>query len=280
MSVAPLRGLVLAGGRSTRMRRDKAALAYRGRSQLEQAFSLLSRHVGETFVSVRADQRQDALRAALPQIVDGHANLGPMAGILAAQRRAPDSAWLVLACDLPFLDDAALAALVAGRDPRAVATAFRSAHDGLPEPLCAIWEPGSAPELLEYVASGRQCPRKFLINARVRLLELPRREALDNVNSSDEYWQAMERLDPSAAATRRIDVQYFALLREQAGRGSESLETRARTPHELYAELQSRYGFTLPADMLRVAVNDEFGEWSQPLAAGDSVVFIPPVAGG
>lgn len=280
MSEPPLRGLVLAGGRSTRMRRDKAALAYRGRSQLERAFELLSRHTLEVFVSVRPDQREDPLRGALPQIVDAHENLGPMAGILAAQRHAPDTAWLVLACDLPFLDDPVLAALVAARDPEAAATAFRSAHDGLPEPLCAIWEPGCARDLLDYVAAGRQCPRKFLVGARTRLLDLPQREALDNVNSGEEYWQAMERLDPDKAGMRRIDVQYFALLREQAGRGSEAVETAARTPRELYAELQSRYGFTLPPEMLRVAVNDEFGDWTQPLAAGDCVVFIPPVAGG
>jgi molybdopterin converting factor subunit 1 len=90
----------------------------------------------------------------------------------------------------------------------------------------------------------------------------------------------MERLTPEATAPRRIEVQYFALLREQAGRARESLETTARTPAELYAELQARHGFSLPADMLRVAVNDEFGEWTQPLVAGDSIVFIPPVAGG
>jgi molybdopterin-guanine dinucleotide biosynthesis protein A len=277
---APLRGLVLAGGRSTRMQRDKAALAYRGRSQLEHAFALLSRHAVETFVSVRSDQRSEPLRAALPQIVDQQANIGPLAGILAAQQLQPDSAWLVLACDLPFLDDAILAALIAGRDPSADATAYRSAHDGLPEPLCAIWEPRTAAALLEQAAAGRQCPRKFLINARTRLLDLPRRDALDNVNSSDEYWRAMERLSPDVAAQRRIEVQYFALLREQAGIARESLETSARTPAELYAELRSRHPFSLPAEMLRVAINDEFGEWSQPLATGDSVVFIPPVAGG
>ena len=50
--------------------------------------------------------------------------------------------------------------------------------------------------------------------------------------------------------------------------------------YDLYAELAARYPFTLPAEMLRVAVNAEFGDWSQPLAAGDAVVFIPPVAGG
>ena len=77
-----------------------------------------------------------------------------------------------------------------------------------------------------------------------------------------------------------IRVQYYALLREQAGRSDETLTTDARDARELYAELSQRYPFTLPAEMLRVAINAEFGEWSQPLKAGDAVVFIPPVAGG
>lgn len=82
------------------------------------------------------------------------------------------------------------------------------------------------------------------------------------------------------ADTLKINVQYFALLREQAGRSSESLVTAAATPRELYQELRQRYPFSLAPEMLRVAVNSEFSDWSQPLQEGDSVVFIPPVAGG
>jgi molybdopterin converting factor subunit 1 len=78
----------------------------------------------------------------------------------------------------------------------------------------------------------------------------------------------------------QIDIQYFALLREQAGRSAERMNTAATTPAELYAELRGVHGFTLPLAMLRVAVNDEFCEWTTPLQAGDRVVFIPPVAGG
>ena len=77
-----------------------------------------------------------------------------------------------------------------------------------------------------------------------------------------------------------LDIQYFALLREQAGRSNERITTAAATPADLYAELRGRHGFTLPVGMLRVAVNDEFCEWSQRLNTGDRVVFIPPVAGG
>jgi molybdopterin converting factor subunit 1 len=78
----------------------------------------------------------------------------------------------------------------------------------------------------------------------------------------------------------QLTIQYFALLREQAGRSQETLETEAATPADLYAELAARYRFTLSREQLKVAVNSDFCDWSRPLAAGDSVVFIPPVAGG
>jgi molybdopterin converting factor subunit 1 len=77
-----------------------------------------------------------------------------------------------------------------------------------------------------------------------------------------------------------LRVQYFALLREQAGRSEERLTTAATTPAALYAELRSRYPFTLLSEQLKVAVNAEFADWNAPLHDGDDVVFIPPVAGG
>ena len=79
---------------------------------------------------------------------------------------------------------------------------------------------------------------------------------------------------------KNIHVQYFAILREQRGLGQEKLHTAAATAADLYAELRTRHGFTLPADRLRVAVNDEFAPWTAPLREGDALVFIPPVAGG
>jgi molybdopterin-guanine dinucleotide biosynthesis protein A len=270
---APLYGLVLSGGRSTRMQRDKATLAYHGRTQLEWAMDLIGPFVARAFVSVRADQTRDPVRAKFPQIVDRHENLGPIAGIVAAQAHHPEAAWLVLACDLPFLNPATLEHLLRSRDPARLATAYRSTHDGLPEPLCAVYEPASRAAIAAYVESGKQCPRKFLIQSGVKLLDQPDPRALDNVNTPEEYGAAM-------TSQKQIKVQYYALLREQAGRSEEALVTSARTPKELYEELKGRYPFSLAPEMLRVAVNTEFGEWSQPLADGDAVVFIPPVAGG
>ncbi|MGB6309950.1 MAG: MoaD/ThiS family protein [Steroidobacteraceae bacterium] len=78
----------------------------------------------------------------------------------------------------------------------------------------------------------------------------------------------------------QLKIQYYALMREQAGRSEETLETGAATPGDLYGELAARYGFTLAREQLKVAVNSEFSDWSRRLAPGDAVVFIPPVAGG
>lgn len=81
-------------------------------------------------------------------------------------------------------------------------------------------------------------------------------------------------------AGKTVTVQYFALLREERGRASEPVRTAAATPRELYRELRGRHAFSLDGSVLKVAVNDEFGEWDAPISDGDAVTFIPPVAGG
>jgi len=77
-----------------------------------------------------------------------------------------------------------------------------------------------------------------------------------------------------------IKIHYFAVLREQRGLAEESIATEAATPGELYAQLRVRHGFTLAPEMVRAAVNGGFAPMDRRLAAGDTVVFIPPVAGG
>ena len=104
--------------------------------------------------------------------------------------------------------------------------------------------------------------------------------ALDNINTPDEYAAALAALTVPCADPLKLRVQYFALMREQAGRSEETIETAAATAADLYGELAARHAFTLKAEQLKVAVNGEFTDWSRPLAAGDAVVFIPPVAGG
>lgn len=149
---APLFALVLSGGSSRRMRTDKALIEYAGRPQLLRTWDMLQKvNVAKVVVSINPGQRGETLRAGLPVLVDSVKSVGPMAGLLTAQQAEPDAGWLVVACDLPLLDTTTLAALIEARAPHCDATAFDSRHDGLPEPLCAIWEPSST-ALLRSVA--------------------------------------------------------------------------------------------------------------------------------
>ncbi len=287
MNTPPVQGLVLAGGQSTRMRRDKAVLPYGGRTQLERACELAARHTAGVFVSVRAGQATDPQRARWPLILDSVDGGGPLVGIRSALAAQPGIAWLVLACDLPLLSDEVLATLLRARagglaaDPRLLATAYRSTHDTLPEPLCAIWEPAAAAALAKFQESGGNCPRRFLMRHPALLLDPVDAHALDNINTPEEYAAALRTLaGPARHESMQLKVQYFALLREQAGRSEETVETAAVTPADLYRELASRHGFTLAREQLKVAVNGDFAEWTHALGSGDAVVFIPPVAGG
>jgi molybdopterin synthase sulfur carrier subunit len=78
----------------------------------------------------------------------------------------------------------------------------------------------------------------------------------------------------------KLHVAYFAILREQRGLGAEELETFAADARSLYAELRRRHHFSLPAERIRVALDDEFASWETPLREGQRVAFLPPVAGG
>ena len=192
---APLFGLVLTGGLSQRMGTDKAALPYAGRPQLVRAFTLLSARVASCFVSLRPVQRHDPLRRQYPVIVDTLENCGPTAGLVAAHTAYPEAAWLVLACDMPLMDGASLDALIAARDPRCHAVAFRSAYDGLPEPLCTVWEPAALALLCQQVTAGALSPRKVLAGETTRILSACNPAVLNNVNTGEERERAVEMME-------------------------------------------------------------------------------------
>lgn len=240
--VAPLYGLVLAGGRSERMRKDpavlsgeggagKAALAYHGRPQAQVVADLLRVHCEKVFLSCRAEQGHEPAFAGLTRLEDRYEGLGPLAGILSALDAYPTAAWLVAACDLPYLDAASVATLVAGRDLDAFATAFegpqeskgghghrgsgpqegKSAGDGeplveslgpngrLPEPLFTIFEPRMGPRIHALRSQGLDCPRKAILRSRSRVLEAPDPGFLRNVNDPDEYRRALRDLGDSGS---------------------------------------------------------------------------------
>ncbi|MBI5150155.1 MAG: molybdopterin-guanine dinucleotide biosynthesis protein MobB [Candidatus Omnitrophica bacterium] len=192
----PLYGLVLAGGRSTRMNKDKSLLEYHGKSQAAYCFDLLSGYCDQVYVSSRAGQSYLSGHKILPQLHDTFLDIGPLGGILTAATKFPEAAWLVLACDLPFVDSRVIEKLVHNRNPFKMATAYRSARkNGQPEPLCVIYEPKARFRLLEFLGAGTDCPRRILSHSDVHLLELDAEFLLDNVNDPAECQKVIALLN-------------------------------------------------------------------------------------
>ncbi len=285
----PLYGLVLAGGRSTRMGRDKSSLVYGERLQIDVVFELLSSVCVQTFVSNRSDQSCAPGHSGKPQLHDRYPDLGPAGGILTAFDAHPHCAWLVVACDLPFLNRATLDTLITNRNSACDATAFRSQHfEGLPEPLCAIYEPAMRARLQQFVADGITCPRKALIRSNTHLIDLPDPRALENANVPEEFETARQAIAAGTTATlgtapqkkQVIRVCLYALLREKANQSEVALTTSAKTALDVYAELQQQFALPWKAENFRVAINDTFSNWSDAVRDGDCLHVIPPVAGG
>lgn len=80
--------------------------------------------------------------------------------------------------------------------------------------------------------------------------------------------------------SKTITVRYFALFRENAGRGEESVTLDVATAADLYEQLQHRHGSSEPRGHCKVAINDEMSSWDSPVENGDIVLLFPPVAGG
>ena len=186
MTTDTIYGLVLAGGESRRMGRDKALLIRDGRSQLAHIAALLEGITERVYVSSRQEQQDDPERSRFENIVDRYADIGPVAGILSAMDAHPNIDWLVVACDLPNIDATTLSFLLEKSDPKQSFTAFKSNYDGLPEPLCALYRSGSGAIIRRFVEDGIVCPRKILIRSDTQLLEQPDPAALDNINTPDD----------------------------------------------------------------------------------------------
>lgn len=181
----PIYGLVLAGGKSSRMGADKGMIDWHGKPQRYHVADMLTPLCDAVFISCRTDQAKDII-PDYAIITDSLTIGGPLAGIISAFEQYPHVAWLVTACDLPLLDTDTLQYLIANRNPHTMATTYKSPADELPEPLITIWEPQSYKILLSFMNNGYKCPRKILINNDITLLDPSHPAALLNANTPVE----------------------------------------------------------------------------------------------
>lgn len=190
----PLKALVLAGGKSVRMGKDKSQLVYHAGQKQEIYVARLCQDLGlETHLSKAYNFEANSIEG-IPVIKDRLIQMGPFGAILSAMMQEPNTAWLVLACDLPFLNRDLLQKLIESRDPGRLATAVKSAAKPFPESLIAIYEPQAYLRFLSFLSLGYASPRKVLINSDIHILELEDDKVIENVNTPEERAEALQQL--------------------------------------------------------------------------------------
>ncbi|MGI4022370.1 MAG: molybdenum cofactor guanylyltransferase [Janthinobacterium lividum] len=194
-----LKGLVLAGGRSSRMGESKAEMNWHGKQQQYHLADLMASYCDDVFVSCRKDQTEK-IQSEYKTIPDQYENAGPFEAILTAFEVYPDCAWMIMACDVPLLDRSTLDNLIEQRDQTKIATVFKSPWDGLPEPLTGIWETESY-LLLKYNYQQEQISlRRLLIKYEAKIIKAPNTSALMNANTPEDAKQIRKILDKKNAS--------------------------------------------------------------------------------
>lgn len=162
--IADCTGLILAGGDSRRMGRDKAALELDGQTLLDRAIALMQGLFPQVLVSVRRPRGD----VALPQVLDEQPEAGPLAGLCAGLSKAETPWVFALAVDMPFLGPEAIRALAAWRGR---CEAVVPVVENIPQPLAAYYAASALPALRATLADpGRRGPRDALARLDVCLV--------------------------------------------------------------------------------------------------------------
>jgi molybdopterin-guanine dinucleotide biosynthesis protein A len=191
----PLYGLVLAGGKSTRMGEDKGLISYFGLEHRIYLAKLLSPFCEKTYISCQENQLSESLDGCNP-LIDLVPSKGPMSGLISAFLTHPNAAWLVIPCDLPLFSAKNITQLITERNVQGIATVFSSANHDYPEPLIGIWEPSAFPLIEQQYKVGNYSLLNILNNNHIFLVPALDPEGLTNVNTPEEK-RALSLLHPS-----------------------------------------------------------------------------------
>ena len=189
--IPPLYGLVLAGGRSTRMGMDKASIKYHQINQVHYLAGLLSGFCVDVYISVRKDQEGSDIFSGLQLITDIVTNSGPIAGLYTALTFKPTSAWLTVPLDSPNLDSRQICRLVNSRKAEKMVTAAKSRNNVVPEPLFAIYEPSALSKIEQSMYTGNKSLRDIVDNFG-KIIDLPYN--ILNINDKSDLYAYKEGL--------------------------------------------------------------------------------------
>ncbi|MGH3787603.1 MAG: molybdenum cofactor guanylyltransferase [Pseudonocardiaceae bacterium] len=278
-------GVVLVGGRSSRMGTPKASLEWHGSTLLRRTLGVLARAIDGPLLVVRAaHQPLPEIPPQVGVVEDAEEGQGPLQGISTGLATLAGRAQAAFVCstDLPFLHPAfvrrVLGALTSDLD------AVLPVASGYPQPLAAAYRIGLAPLIAELVAAGDLRPALLLRHRSCRTLRLddaalladpilaaadPALHSVVNVNSPDDYRTARRQPAPE------ITVHCDGTLARNGHCGP--LTIRAAT----LSAAAGAVGITLGGRVIAALNGDQIGRDDYvPLAHGDTVTFRFADAGG
>jgi molybdopterin-guanine dinucleotide biosynthesis protein A len=182
MNKIPFSALILSGGLSSRMGEEKRLINYHGKTQEQYLFDILTPYFSNIYISINQNQATD-----LPHIQDLDLSIkSPMVGIISAFQQNPNSAWFVVACDMPFVSEKTIEYLLQRRNTEKYATAFENPDEHFPEPLLTIYEPKIYEKLQEALNQGKKSPMKVLQNLDIELIKDFDARWIQNINTLEE----------------------------------------------------------------------------------------------
>jgi molybdenum cofactor guanylyltransferase len=257
-------GIVLAGGRSSRMGTPKAWLDWHGSTLLRRVCGIVARGVGGPVVVVRAPgQELPALPDGVRVTDDAREGRGPLQGILAGLQAVDSDVAFVSSVDLPLLHPRFVAAVCRGADGADVAVPFVA---GFRQPLAAAYRPALAPLVAELVDADLLAPAHLFERCETRWLDaLPHPESVRNLNARADYEAALAEPEPL------VSVRGFGPLKRPAE------QLRAATLGAAAAAID----VTLDEHVLAALNGDQIArDPLEPLAEGDEVALMAADAGG
>jgi molybdopterin-guanine dinucleotide biosynthesis protein A len=205
ISMNPVAGLILCGGRSSRMGEDKCFLQYRERPQWQYLSLMLGSVCHEVVVSCNRAQLP-RLTLELPSLqhppllltdlreFEGH---GPMGGLLTAFQIFPGHSFLVVGCDYPFVTAEDLQALISARRKDCDVVCYSREEEERDEPLLAVYESSSLTRIMHAYCEGEYSLRKLLQEVRTMRLKASNPQRLQSIDTPEAFHLARDRMTSS-----------------------------------------------------------------------------------
>lgn len=182
-------GLILYGGDSSRMGKDKGLLTYHKEPQIFHIYTLLNRFCDKTFLSVKTTNED----ISIPQIEDLYEKKSPLNGIISALNAHPDKNWIIVSCDMPFIEARTIECLKQQFDSNNFFTGYTDSDGNLPDPMLGIWSKKALPDLKKFIKKSGS-PRIFIMKNKTRILQAEDQIWLTNVNTPEEFEKAKKSL--------------------------------------------------------------------------------------